>query len=232
LAAKNIPLDGYTLYFDTYDRKTDELLKVRVEAWNQKSLTVLFAERAVFTDEGLLLYNYQTDLIDFQALNTDYAEAEGLLADLIKRHSSASSPEQSILLTTSDSYEDLITRFSEGGFEDSRSIREAYADANDASLSERDRKQSAVLFHRKLAEPLANLSLLLIAVPLSLLYAGSRSVAFGLSLVVTLAWYLLFTLGQLFAQAGTVPVWLGVWAANILLAAVGVYLLMVPSRLR
>ena len=43
---------------------------------------------------------------------------------------------------------------------------------------------------------IANLSLLLVAIPLSLLYAASRSVAFGLSLVVTLLWYLMLTFGQ------------------------------------
>jgi lipopolysaccharide export system permease protein len=234
LAAKNIPLDGYTLFFNKADRKTDELLSVRVEAWDteQKQLTVLFAERAKFTEEGLLLLNYQVDSLNLEALNQDYQTAEELLPKLVLRHSLAPSPEHSLLLKTSDSFDDLVTRFSEGGFEDSRSIREVYQDANDPTLSDDERKKAAVLFHRKLAEPMANLSLLLIAVPLSLLYAGSRSIAFGLSLVVTLAWYLLFTLGQLFAQAGSIPIWLGVWAANIVLVAIGLYLLVVPARLR
>ena len=102
----------------------------------------------------------------------------------------------------------------------------------DSSLTEADRRKAAVLFHRKIAEPFANFSLLLVAVPLSLLYASSRSVAFGLSLVVTLVWYLVFTVGQLFGQAGNLPVWLGVWAANIILAMLGVYLLMFRNQLK
>ncbi len=68
------------------------------------------------------------------------------------------------------------------------------------ALPLREQRNAAVLFHRMLAEPFASLVLLLVALPLSLSYARSRSVAFGLSLVVTLAWYLLLTLGQLLAQ--------------------------------
>jgi lipopolysaccharide export system permease protein len=54
-------------------------------------------------------------------------------------------------------------------------------------------------------------------------YARSRSIAFGLSLVVTLAWYLLLTFGQLLAQTGALPVWLGMWLANLTLAGVGLF---------
>ena len=98
-------------------------------------------------------------------------------------------------------------------------------------LTENERRQSAVLFHRKIAEPFANLTLLLLALPLSLLYAGNRGVSFGLSLIVTLLWYVIFTIGQLFGQAGTFPVWLGVWGSNILLGSLGLYLLLFRIRL-
>ena len=97
-------------------------------------------------------------------------------------------------------------------------------------MSSGERRQAAVLFHRQLAEPLANLTLLLVAIPLSLLYARSRGVAFGMSLIVTLVWYLLLTVGQLLAQAGTLPVWLGIWLGNIVLSGAGLYLLLVRTR--
>lgn len=89
-----------------------------------------------------------------------------------------------------------------------------------------------MLFHRKLAEPFANLTLLAVALPLAVLHARSRSVAFGLSLAVTLAWYLLLTLGQLLAQAGVLPVWLGLWFGNALLLLLGLYLLYARTNLR
>ena len=230
LASRNIPLDGYTLYFAKADRKTDELLDVRLEAWQAKTLTVLFAEKAQFSAGGLELINYQIDTLDLASIGEGATPDEALQA-LLLRHSKATQPEQSVLIQTSETVEELITRFSEGGFEDSRSLSEVYADSKDLRLSELDRRKAAVLYNRKLAEPLANLTLLLVAVPLSLLYASSRSVAFGLSLVVTLVWYFLFTLGQLFAQAGNMPIWLGVWGAHIILGAIGLYLLFYRARL-
>ena len=136
------------------------------------------------------------------------------------------------MLSTSESVEALVTRYSGGGFEDSRSLRDTFQDASNLSLSPQERRQAAVLFHRKLAEPFANLTLLLVAIPLSLLYARNRGVAFGLSLVVTLAWYVLLTAGQLLAQSGALPVWLGLWFGNIALATAGLYLLLARTRLR
>jgi lipopolysaccharide export system permease protein len=105
--------------------------------------------------------------------------------------------------------------------EDARSLTRLAADAADVASSAEDRRLAAVLLQRKLAESVANVALLLVAVPLSLRYARSRGVAFGLSLAVTLAWYLLLSFGQLFAQIGAVPVWLGPWAGTAALAGLG-----------
>lgn len=235
LAAQDIPLDGYTLYFEQPDPTTEDLLGVRIEAWRGKRLSVFFAERAVFKEDGLELHNYEGSTLDLSVLGESVAQEMSLqeLAEkLVMRLNKPPRPEQTLLLTISESQEDLITRFSGGGFEDSRSLREVYADSRTRELSVKDRRSAAVLFHRKLAEPLASLTLLLVAIPLSLLYARSRSVAFGLSLVVTLAWYLMLTVGQLLAQTGSVPVWAGIWLGNALLAGVGLYLLLVRARLR
>ena len=107
-----------------------------------------------------------------------------------------------------------------------------FTDANDDSLDATTRFQSAVLFQRKLAEPFANLALLLVALPLSIRYARSRSVAFGLSLVVTLVWYLFLAFGQLFSQNGVLPTALGPWLGNLVLGAVGLLLLLRNLRYR
>lgn len=232
LAARDIPLEGYSLHFETADRRSDELREVRVESWQGRTLNVLFAERARFTGEGLQLTNYRALSLDLSALERDGLSADETLRALLLRYSAASEPEQALTLTLSTSSEELITQFGGGGFEDVRSISQAYRDANAARLSATERRRAAVLFHRKLVEPLANLTVLLMAIPLSLLYARSRSVAFGLSLVVTLLWYLLLTLGQLLAQTGAVPVWLGMWFANLVLVSVGGYLLLYRTRLR
>ncbi len=227
LMGQDVPISGYSLYFAKANRNTDRMSNVRLQKWEDKTLTVIFAKEAQFVEKGLQLFDYQFDIVDLSAINQIGATPEGVLESLLKTHSVS---ETSITLTLDETQDELISNFSQGGFEDTRSIREVYKDSKDLSLSDTDRRKAAVLFHRKIAEPFANFSLLLVAVPLSLLYANSRSVAFGLSLLVTLVWYLLFTVGQLFGQAGSVPVWLGVWGANIVLALFGTYLLMFRNR--
>ena len=135
-----------------------------------------------------------------------------------------------LTITTSTDLEELVTRFGQGGFEDARSITRLYTDSQNASVSASERRQTRVLFHRKLAEPFTNLALLLVAIPLSLKYARTRGVAFGMSLIVTLAWYLFYTFGQMFAQSGQLPVWLGAWLGNIVFAAVGAGLMLRRAR--
>lgn len=219
LASQSIPVDGLTLDFERADRSSDELFDVRIERWEGRSLTVLFADRARFEERGLRLFGYRTLVLDLASLT---GESGGRL---VRADSRGAGEKSSLLLTLSSSRDELITRFSGGGFEDPRSITGAYQATRNEALPLRERQSAAVLFHRKLAEPFASLVLLLVALPLSLSYARSRSIAFGLSLVVTLAWYLLLTLGQLLAQTGTVPVWLGVWSANLILGSVGLFLL-------
>ena len=232
LAEQNLPLGDMSLRFGSTDRATDEIFGVRLESWQDRTLTVVFADRARFVDGGLELYGYQTTVLDFAALSRPQEDAETFLRALLRASSRAPGPDSSLRVTLPVSYDDLVTRFGGGGFEDSRSVWGAYEDARDRALPLNERRTAAALFHRKLAEPFANLTLLLVAVPLALLYARSRAVAFGLSLVVTLAWYLLLTVGQLLAQAGALPVWLGVWAGNGLLAGLGVYLLGARVNLR
>ncbi len=232
LAARDIPLDGYSLYFSSTDPRTDELRDVRLESWQGRVQTVIFAERARFAPQGLQLFDYRSATLDFSSLGSEALSAEEALQRLLVRYTEPQDVRQPLTLSTSTTVEELITQFSGGGFEDVRSISRVYGDANEGGSSLRLRRQAAVLFHRKLVEPLANLTVLLLAIPLSLLYARSRSVAFGLSLAVTLLWYLLLTVGQLLAQTGAVPVWFGMWFANLTLAALGLYLLAFRTRLR
>jgi hypothetical protein len=56
---------------------------------------------------------------------------------------------------------------------------------------------------------------------------GSRSGGFLLALLLICGYYVIFTVGAGLARDGLLPVWLGVWAANIAAATVG--LLMLPG---
>ena len=232
LAGQNVPVGDFTLRFQNANSANDTMLGVRVERWNGQKLTLLRAKSATFHGTDLVLEGYDLTVLDFSALDTAQGDAQQALSKLVRVLDRPADPNATLTLTTSLTEKDLISRFSQGGFEDTRSIAGAWRDAHDASLSYHDRRQAAVLFQRMLAEPFANLTLLLVAIPLALLYAGSRGVAFGLSLVVTLVWYVLLTFGQLFSQTGALPVWLGPWLGNLVLAAAGGFLLARRVRLR
>ncbi len=219
LVGQQLPVGDLSLTFEAAARD-GTLSQVRLEHWEGDVLTLVRAERGAFADDALVLYGYRTQRLDLGALD-DPGDAATTLRALVRLDARASDPQAPLEVTLSLSQEELIARFSGGGFEDARSLTDLAADAADRALPFGQRRQAAVLLQRKLAESVANLTLLLVAVPLSLGYARSRGVAFGLSLVVTLAWYLLLTFGQLFAQTGVVPVWLGPWAGTVGLALVG-----------
>ncbi len=232
LTQQSLPLGDYTLSFESVT-PDDELLGVRLEAWQGAELSVIRAARARFTGASLALYDYHTTRLDLGVLADDVPRsAAATLTGLVQLDNRAPDPAAPLTLKLPEDPEALITRYSGGGFDDSRSVSDVYADANDVRLSPPERRAAAVLFHRKLAEPFANLTLLAVALPLAVLHARSRSVAFGLSLSVTLAWYVLLTLGQLLAQAGVLPIWFGLWFGNALLLVVGLYLLYARTNFR
>ena len=224
LIGQQLPVGDLSLTFSQATRD-DTLLDVRVERWDGDVLTLIRAERGRFADDGLVLYGHRTQRLDLAALDASAGASETLRA-LVRLDARGADPDAPLTLTLSLSQDDLVARFSGGGFEDARSLSDLRAASLDADLPFGQRRFAAVLLQRKLAEGVANLTLLLVAVPLSLSYARSRGVAFGLSLVVTLAWYLLLTFGQLLAQTGVLPVWLGPWVGTAGLALVGTVMLL------
>jgi lipopolysaccharide export system permease protein len=229
LAAQDLAIDDFRLTIGAVDAR-DELRDVRVERWDGDVLTIIRAERGRFVDQSLVLVGHRTQRLDLAALDAAGGDAEGTLRRLVRLDARARDPEAELTISVSLTVDELIARFGGGGFEDARSLSDLAVDAAAPTSSPTQRRRSAALLQRKLAEPLANVTLLLVAIPLSITYARSRSVAFGLSLVVTLAWYLLLTFGQLFAQTGVLPLWLGPWIGNLVLGGVGVGLLVSRAR--
>lgn len=229
LATQSLPIDDFRLTFREVDR-SDQLFGVRVESWDGAALTVVRADSGRFVDGALVLYGHRTQRLDLAALDAPGADAAETLRRLVRVDSRAVDVGSPLEISLSLTAEEIVTRFSGGGFEDARSLTRLAADADDPVATLGQRRQSTTLLHRKLAESFANVTLLLVAIPLSITYARSRSVAFGLSLVVTLAWYLLLTFGQLFAQTGALPASLGPWIGSFVLALVGIALFALRLR--
>lgn len=234
LAAQRLPVAGFSLRFETVDRD-GTMGDLRIERWDGDVYTLIRAERAVFDGQDLVLFDHRTQRFDLGALDRPAAaegagDAADVLRALVKVDARGAGEAAPLVLSTGVDEGELIARFSNGGFEDARSVSRLYADANDAQRSASERKEASVLFYRKLAEPVSNVVLLLVSVPLAIAFARSRSVAFGLALVVTLAWYLLYTFGQLLSLSGMLAPWAGPWAANLVLGGLGLVLLAARAR--
>jgi len=230
LAQQALPVDDFTLHFAKATERGTVMQDVRIERWDGDVFTLLRADTGRFEGADLVLTGYRIDSLDLAALDAPAADPAAALARLIRLRNVAPSASAPLTITTSITQEELVTRFGAGGFEDDRSITRLWRDASREGASATARRQASVLMQRKLAEPFTNLALLLVAVPLSLTYARTRGVAFGLSLVVTLVWYLFYTFGQLFAQTGQLPVWLGAWLGNLVFAALGLALMARRTR--
>ncbi|MDZ7800497.1 MAG: LptF/LptG family permease [Trueperaceae bacterium] len=226
LAGRSLPVAGFTLHFGGVDRGSGTIEDVRIEQWQGERLTLLRAEQGRFDGGDLVLTGHRTQILDLAALDGAYADAAARLRALVPLDNRARDASSPLRIELGAQADDLAARFSQGGFEDPRSLSELAQDWQREGALVTERRTAGATFMRRLAEPFANLVLLLVAVPLSLGWARGRGVAFGLSLVVTLVWYLLLTVGQFAAQAGTVPVWAGPWSANVLLGAIGVALMM------
>ncbi len=83
-----------------------------------------------------------------------------------------------------------------------------------------------VEIHKKFSIPFACIAFGVLGLPLGITNRrGGKSSGFSLSIAIIVAYYLMLTNGEQLASNGAVPVWLGMWAANILLLGLGIYLL-------
>src|SRR5579863_6031411 len=89
--------------------------------------------------------------------------------------------------------------------------------------SERD---ASVELQRRLAFPFACISFALLAMPIGARpRRGGRAAGFLITLVLITGYYLMFTIGAGLARQGTIPIWAGIWSANVITAGLGLFLL-------
>lgn len=81
-------------------------------------------------------------------------------------------------------------------------------------------------FHKKFSIPFSCFVLGLLAVPLGIQSrAATRSYGIGLGLAFFLVYYILLSAGWVFGEAGVYPPLVGMWVPNIVMGAIGIYLL-------
>lgn len=230
LVKNDLPLGDFRIHFDRVDNQTNDMFGVRLTSWDEekKAVNIVYADEAKLEDKMLKLIRPQIIALDLEVdfVPSETNTAEDVLRDLLIRADGAPDPDDVLEIKSSKTIEEMIAEFNkEATFADSRSIRQVYKEAQEAVPYSVDWRESLVLLHKKLAEPLAALALLILAIPLALMVGKSRSAGLSIALLVMLLWYLSFSLGQLLAQDEIVPIWVGLWTPNILFACIGVVLL-------
>jgi LPS export ABC transporter permease LptF/LPS export ABC transporter permease LptG len=87
-------------------------------------------------------------------------------------------------------------------------------------------REASVELQRRLAFPCACIAFALLAMPLgSRPRRGGRAAGFLITLLMVTCYYLMFTIGANLARQGVIPVWTGIWSANLITAGLGLFLL-------
>jgi len=204
---------GFLLYVDRIDQPTGRWSGVLLF-----DLSVLTEERLVTAESGLVSVDRRDgttwlNLVD----TTTYV----LRPDRPASAQRTANRELSIRLTppvASTAQRELGAR--------AASNRALLARARNAQHDPQGRRDALVELHKRGAIPLATVAFTLVALPLGLRNRrGGKGFGLTVSVGLILAYYILLNNGTLLARAGTLPVWLGVWLANLALALLGVALL-------
>ncbi len=106
-----------------------------------------------------------------------------------------------------------------------KSIKELLADIRELKKDEINVIPLRIELHKKLALAFSNLVFVLVGVPLAITtHRREKFIGFGLAMVLFLIYWGIMLSGIAFAIRAIVPPWAGVWSANILLSALGIFL--------
>lgn len=102
---------------------------------------------------------------------------------------------------------------------------------SDPSTDSEQRNLARVEIHKKFSIPAACLVFGLFALPLGINNRrGGKASGFALSIGILIVYYVLLNNGEEAAHFGRAPAWLAMWFPNLLLAALGVFLLVRRNR--
>ena len=128
---------------------------------------------------------------------------------------------------------------------DATSLARSFREMNLGELIEQERELRAanrdedriarnlarVEIHKKFAIPFACIAFGILGLPLGITNRrGGKSSGFSLSILIILFYYVAINNGEQLAARGRIPPWLGMWGANIVLLALGIYLLSRANR--
>lgn len=111
-------------------------------------------------------------------------------------------------------------------------LRQERALSGSQHLEDRiDRNKARVEIHKKFAIPFACIAFGVLGLPLGITNRrGGKSSGFSLSVAIILFYYVAINNGEQLAATGKIPPFVGMWGANIILLALGIYLLSRANR--
>ncbi|PNY82252.1 LptF/LptG family permease [Deinococcus koreensis] len=236
LVGKTVDLGGnLTLAMGGYDPAKRELRGVRVEKWSAdapKQGTLIFADTGTFENNRLSLRGYAVYTVDYAAAarlsrvpeNDPRAFREAVQAVFPNVVTPANATD-ALNVDTGLSRKQTLAQYADAIGADAQGWPELVTALTAPGVKAAERQAARVNLNRKLALPFGNLVLALSALPFALRFGRTLGVSLGIALLIAVAYYLLFFLGLTVAAALPALPELGVWLANVVFAAGGLWLL-------
>jgi lipopolysaccharide export system permease protein len=224
LAGQDLPIGEYRLRFVAYDASQDRLQQVRLERWQDRQMSVILAQTAQLKGDQVVFWDYQVYTLDFSGLPlADFATLEQAQTRLqqVFKSQNIGPPGASLTVRVSRNREDLEASFSGGGFESPQRLSDWWSRWQNPQTAPKERLEARAQFHLGLALSLANLMVLVLALPVAARRATSPGAALSVALVLTIAYYIVYSSGKVAALSGALPPEIAAWAANLLAIAVG-----------
>ncbi|MGI8748042.1 MAG: LptF/LptG family permease [Deinococcus sp.] len=229
---------GLSLSLGGYDPATRELSGVRVERWEEGTGrgTLIFAERGRFENSVLELRGYSLYSLDYAQIPglagllsaqpaPDPLTALGALRRVFRQVRLPSPGSQVLRLDTGLSRQQTLAQYADAIGADGQGYPELMGKLTAAGVSKGERQTARRELNRKLALPVGNLVLALAALPFALRFGRSLGVSLGIALMIAVAYYLLFVVGITLTTLTPGLPEPGIWLANIVFAAGGLWLL-------
>lgn len=227
LVGRELAVGEYILRYEGFEPAKDEFQRVRLERWQDQTMTVILAQTARLQGQRIVLRDYRVFSLDFAQLPlpefaTLKAAQEGLQGFF--KAQSIGQPGAELTVRLSRSREELEAQYAGGGFETPVPLSEWWRKLQDPQTPPPELREAKAQWHATIALALGNLMVLLLALPVAVRRATSPGTALALALVLTIAYYVAFSTGKVLALSSPLPPELGAWGANLLGLAVGLWM--------
>lgn len=227
LVGRELAVGEYILRYEGFEPAKDEFQRVRLERWQDQTMTVILAQTARLQGQRIALRDYRVFSLDFAQLPlpefaTLMAAQEGLQGFF--KAQNIGQPGAELTVRLSRSREELEAQYAGGGFETPVPLSEWWRKLQDPQTPPRELREAKAQWHATISLALGNLMVLLLALPVAVRRATSPGTALALALVLTIAYYVAFSTGKVLALSSPLPPELGAWGANLLGLVVGLWM--------